>query len=577
MAGGQGTKRIDIAAAVETSDAAPRFKESSEDGGKLPCPIPNVHWGNTQSPFMPSADHKTGLEDLPGQEEPPSPVAAPQDPSDTAHHEIEQPGTVYEDRKSLRPEDHDLCSRRQGCIAYNAAPPELYQTKHAAECPGSGCYMVKVPYGNLVQVIQGGGVPLLSIQVHSDTEVSLHVHERQFRSDYATFSHVWADGLGNPKENALPFCQIKVLQFLLDHDTANEANTWIKYVDNTMCGWPGIKMFWIDTLCIPTQDSILRSQCIDAMSSIYAGSSRVFVLDKELMETPMRREFGVIDISYCLIRIACSVWMCRSWTLQEAILPERCLFLFADGAVFQPASVTHSDSNMSKEAIEKTTLRIISADREPSPQDVHSFTSIWNNLAGRSTTQPEDLHIVLASCLGFKLRQFQAIPNLEGKVKRIIFSYPKLPLSLFFNPGPRLRPTSNHNNRWAPTQEAFLELRPCEEHDIILIDEVVSVRTMYTITTTNGNCYNISTLGQENDTFQTTGYAATCFIFSSQPCLDCSVTWGASFLVSAPQVPGTVDHKQSVFEMVYFNPAILTPRTVDRHSGHGNDGQGNDC
>jgi hypothetical protein len=103
------------------------------------------------------------------------------------------------------------------------------------------------------------------------------------------------------------------------------------------------------------------------------------------------------------------------------------------------------------------------------------------------------------------------------------------------------------------------------------------VRTMYTITTTNGNCYNISTLGQENDTFQTTGYAATCFIFSSQPCLDCSVTWGASFLVSAPQVPGTVDHKQSVFEMVYFNPAILTPRTVDRHSGHGNDGQGNDC
>jgi hypothetical protein len=198
--------------------------------------------------------------------------------------------------------------------------------------------MVKVPYGDLVQVIQGGGVPLLSIQVHSDTEVSLHVHERQFRSDYTTFSHVWADGLGNPKENALPFCQIKVLQFLLDHDTANEANTWIKYVDNTMCGWPSIKMFWIDTLCIPTQDSILRSRCIDAMSSIYAGSSRVFVFDKELMQTSMRREYRVTDISYCLIRVACSVWMCRSWTLQEAILPERCLFLVADGAVFQPAS-----------------------------------------------------------------------------------------------------------------------------------------------------------------------------------------------------------------------------------------------
>lgn len=173
MADGQGTKRIDIAAAVETSDAAPRFKESSEDGGKLPYPIPNVHLGNTQSAFMHSADHRTGLKDLTGQEEPPSPVAAPQDPSDTAHHEVQQPGTVrendmvirtvkqvkkemleegwcphqinylsrryglealeliskeYEDRELLRPEDHDLCSGRQSCIAYNAAPPELYKT-----------------------------------------------------------------------------------------------------------------------------------------------------------------------------------------------------------------------------------------------------------------------------------------------------------------------------------------------------------------------------------------------------------------------------------------------------------------
>lgn len=603
---------------------------------------------NIQSALLPSADHKTGPEDLPGPEEHPSPVVAQHDPSNTAHHDIQQPGTerengmviwdpeevreemfekgwcphqirylsrrygskglelfadLYEDRKLLRPEDHRPCSQKKRCIAYN-------KTKHTAECPGGGCYMVKVPYGDLVQVIQRGGIPLLSIQEHSDTEVSLHVHERHFRSDYTTFSHVWADGLGNPKENALPFCQIKLLQSLLSHDTVNEANTWIKYMDNTIYGWPSIKMFWIDTLCIPTKDSILRSQCIDAMSSIYAGSSRVFVLDKELMETPIRRRHRVTNVSDCLIRIACSVWMCRSWTLQEAILPGQCLFLFANGDIFQPASTTiDPDANlspgsytMSRQFIKKTTLRIISADRESSPEDIHSFTSIWNNLVGRSTTQREDLYIVLASCLGFKLRQFRDIPTLEEKIKHIIFSYSELPLSLFFNKGPRLRSASQHNNRWVPTQvgssllsdncctfafplrsgykycdqEAFLQLRVCERHEIILIYEVVSMPKIYIVTTRYGDRYEIKRVIQENDTFELTGYAALCFIFSSQYCPDCSSTHGACFLIPGPRVPGTVDHKQSVFEMVYSSPAIQTPIIEDSHNGHGDDGKGKD-
>lgn len=34
--------------------------------------------------------------------------------------------------------------------------------------------------------------------------------KRQVR--YVAISHIWADGLGNPKENAMPRCQLMLLQ-----------------------------------------------------------------------------------------------------------------------------------------------------------------------------------------------------------------------------------------------------------------------------------------------------------------------------------------------------------------------------
>lgn len=480
--------------------------------------------------------------------------------------------------RAQRPEDHHPCLKQQHCIAYNAAPPELYQTTHARDCPGSTCYTVKTPYRDLVRVIQSGGVPLLSIHENSTDGISLRVHKRQFRSDYATVSHVWADGLGNPRENALPSCQVKRLRSLLDHDTAYTRKTWAKHVDTAIFGCPRSKLFWMDTLCIPTQDSLLRSQCVNAMSSIYAGSSRVFILDKELMNT----RTNLADISQCLIYIACSVWICRSWTLQEAMLPEECLFQFKDG-IFQPSLLIDRDECISSNVIKENTLRILSPDGDLSPFNECHFWKIWNSLAGRSTTQAEDLYIVLASCLGFKLRQFQAFSTLEEKIQRIVFSFRDLPLSLFFNTGPRLHSASNHHNRWVPTQVSkdplcdgccrfvfpyfrteprypdqaiYLELQPCNEALIFLINEIISMPTVYTIHTGNRN-YLIEPVIQEGDAFQTTGYAATCLFISHDRTYGIEPTRGACFFVSPSQAADIVNHEQPIFEMVYFNPVRL--------------------
>lgn len=326
-------------------------------------------------------------------------------------HQIESLAQVYTlpalhifagiDRTAQRPEYHGPCRQQEHCIAYNAAPPELYQTKHAADCPGSSCYTIKVPYEDLVRVIRGGDVPLISIYESPGEGISLRVHRRQFRSDYATISHVWADGLSNPRENALSFCQVRQLRSLLDHNTVYKPRTWIKQWDDVIFGWRKSKIFWMDTLCIPPQDSELRAECIDAMSSIYAGSSRVFVLDKELKAT---RIDSAVDGLNGLCRIACSVWMCRSWTLQEALLPEQSLFQFK-GDVLQPTAMqdSYDYSYTAVDEIKSKIMRFLSNDRDSS-LGVDSFVSTWNSLAGRSTTQAEDLYIVLASCLDFKLR-----------------------------------------------------------------------------------------------------------------------------------------------------------------------------
>lgn len=217
----------------------------------------------------------------------------------------------------------------------------------------------------------------------------------------------------------------------------------------------------MDTLCIPVkkEDSAFRLQCIDSMASIYAGSDRVFVLDKELMSVPSRGR----DVE-TVYRIACSVWMGRSWTLQEAMLPQTCLFLFSDRVV-QPSellargwSSTHDTIKVAlddllgqrRRAHGNFQLDYGGRARDKVGERLKLFVFIWNTLACRSTTQSSDLCLVLASCLDFKLRQLRKFETPEEKIQRMMFSFSLLPCSLFFNDGKRLNPDGITITDWYP-------------------------------------------------------------------------------------------------------------------------------
>ena len=515
--------------------------------------------------------------------------------------------------RTQRAVDHQACAKATQCVAFNT-DMKNYAVKHAATCsypgPGSGCYTVRVPYERLINVIKAGHVPLVSIRCSPEHGLSFRIHRRRFRAKYASISHVWADGLGNPVDNALPSCQVKLLQSLLDYGMDDSHITHYLHLGFR-------KMLWMDTLCIPVQPEHLnlRRRCIDSMASIYAGSDRVFVLDKELMSVAS----GKRDID--LYRIACSVWMCRSWTLQEAILPRHCLFQFSNG-IYNPLQdyrfgsryqyrspepenhdassdtfgVTPSDAFNARCAIETTVIDNFLQMRKQirsvvellenqtfskNSERLEAFISTWNALAGRSTTKADDLYVVLGSCLNFKLRQFRKFNTPEETMQRIIFSFSELPFSLFFNYGERLNSDGHHFNRWLPTavgrqlllpgstfilphpkiskysdQGTRLQLKLGPELALYLSNCAIPQLDQFTISTDQG-VYEIYPSLAPTDTFQRNGFIATCVVMENFSTSAEGKLKGACFYVLSIQNPTQASTGGALIEMVYCCPLVI--------------------
>lgn len=84
----------------------------------------------------------------------------------------------------------------------------------------------------------------------------------------------------------------------------------------------------------------------------------------------------------------------------------------------------------------------------------------WNELAHRSTTMPEDLHVIIANLLDFNADGIMQLPSREERMKAMILSFELLPVSLFWNTGPRWfdHTGAASNNRWIPVEPSKSEL-----------------------------------------------------------------------------------------------------------------------
>jgi hypothetical protein len=85
--------------------------------------------------------------------------------------------------------------------------------------------------------------------------------------------------------------------------------------------------FWMDTLCVPRSPSEVYKEALNKMRDVYANAERVLVLDAELMASTSECSYEEINM-----RILCSTWIRRLWTIQEAVLAKRLVFQFKERA-----------------------------------------------------------------------------------------------------------------------------------------------------------------------------------------------------------------------------------------------------
>lgn len=214
--------------------------------------------------------------------------------------------------KSYQKGTHDTCSIEH-CRAMQIDPLEYESLHRCADI----CKYVRASQVDAIEVLKTGKNALLDLVLNqTSNEISVNIVAAQPNSWYIALSHVWADGLGNKKENSLPQCQLHHIYDLLTRfctEVFSETGQKRPYL-------------WLDTLCCPV-DAEGRLLALKKMPQVYREASQVLVLDSSLTETDCRH-LQPIEV---MTRLFSSSWMFRLWTLDEANLASKLWIQFRDG------------------------------------------------------------------------------------------------------------------------------------------------------------------------------------------------------------------------------------------------------
>jgi len=174
------------------------------------------------------------------------------------------------------------------------------------------CWQMGPEIGEVVELISHHRVPLME---YDRDDGAVRVVGYKPYMPYATLSHVWSDGYGNPESNKLWKCQLDFFDDLIK-EAHEESRSGEK------------RLFWIDTLAVPIHEQYKaqRRIAVRQIHGVYTNARYTVVIDKGLGQMlPADSYEGTA------MRILASGWMRRLWTLQEAYLSRRLYFAFAPG------------------------------------------------------------------------------------------------------------------------------------------------------------------------------------------------------------------------------------------------------
>lgn len=157
--------------------------------------------------------------------------------------------------------DHSSC--KYFC-AYDRIDESNYEPQHAKE--GCDCAMIESDRERMESIIDSGGIPvcrLLDIPraAGEPPELVLQIDPASDQRPFVAVSHVWAHGLGNPRQNGLPICAAVRIQSAIAVSWAGLSERGVQHAHDEY-GCAG--RFWMDTLCVPVHPSSkhLRSKAI---------------------------------------------------------------------------------------------------------------------------------------------------------------------------------------------------------------------------------------------------------------------------------------------------------------------------
>ena len=140
----------------------------------------------------------------------------------------------------------------------------------------------------------------------------------------------WANGMGNPFDNSIPYCQLERIQGLVDDLCMNHLT------GNRSSNTPG---FWMDTLCCivgdDEQSRKYKTESIKSMREIYHEAAAVLIIDPWLTSVP-----STADMSEICFRVYVAGWSRRLWTHQEGFLGKHVFYQLQD----KPLSLVDIDT-----------------------------------------------------------------------------------------------------------------------------------------------------------------------------------------------------------------------------------------
>ncbi|CAO1601756.1 hypothetical protein XANCAGTX0491_005393 [Xanthoria calcicola] len=369
---------------------------------------------------------------------------------------------------------HRGCSA-QRCIAHDTND-ETYIVQHVGDCPG--CRMTGPDPEKVQRIIKKRSIPIIKIRELPSGRLTLDVVQAGYGVHYAAISHVWSGGLGNPLANTLPQCQLKSIRrgLRLAHEKADAdsglfpwKNRFYKFFFRRKRRHK--ELFWMDTFCIPVQaGKATRRKAIGQMDFTFVGADNVLVLDP-VLRSISRRAVSKLQLR---LHVACSVWMTRCWTFQEACLA-RAWHVTLRTNLYEPAVDWHREDNLlfrvmtnqpiwtDQSELEYEALSFYRklwplVDQDPQyktpimgnddVRDLAEMVKIWNELDQRSTTRRKDRLIILAILLGLNAGDIVAL-DVNDQMQAILATQNALPLSFLFEPKHRL-PSNSTKPRWIP-------------------------------------------------------------------------------------------------------------------------------